>query len=119
MKALIANGSLRWSCRFSRGPLPVTMAWTKNPNMENIACKVQTVSMSLTQSQCITNSTAAKKPVDQLRKFRTQEFMHNTQQAWLDSAEVELDKDTEALNCIGGEQANADAMENNLPDVRS
>ena len=38
MKALMAAGSLRWSCRFSRGPLPVTMAWTKNPNMENIAC---------------------------------------------------------------------------------
>ena len=37
LKALMAAGSLKWSCRFSRGPLPVTMAWTKNPNMENIA----------------------------------------------------------------------------------
>ena len=23
-----------WSLRFSRGPLPVTMAWTKKPNLE-------------------------------------------------------------------------------------
>ena len=38
LKALMAKGSLRWSLRFSKGPLPVTMAWTKNPNMENIAC---------------------------------------------------------------------------------
>ncbi len=38
LKALMAAGSLRWSCRFSTGPLPVTIAWTKNPNMENIAC---------------------------------------------------------------------------------
>lgn len=27
----------RWSLRFSMGPLPVTMACTKNPNMENMA----------------------------------------------------------------------------------
>ena len=27
----------RWSLRFSMGPFPVTMACTKNPNMENIA----------------------------------------------------------------------------------
>ena len=27
----------RWSDRFSMGPLPVAMAWTKNPNMENMA----------------------------------------------------------------------------------
>lgn len=32
-------GSEMWSDRFSKGPLPVTIAWTKNPNMENMACK--------------------------------------------------------------------------------
>ena len=30
-------GSATWSCRFCRGDLPVTMAWTKKPSMENIA----------------------------------------------------------------------------------
>ena len=35
---LMAKGLLRWSVKFWTGPLPVTMAWMKNPNMENIAC---------------------------------------------------------------------------------
>ena len=42
-KPLTFPGSEMWSDRFSRGPLPVTMACTKNPNMENIACKRKTV----------------------------------------------------------------------------
>ena len=33
---LFTPGLARWSFRFSRGPFPVTMAWTKNPNL-NIA----------------------------------------------------------------------------------
>jgi len=35
---LMAKGSLKWSDRFWMGPLPVTMAWMKNPSMENMAC---------------------------------------------------------------------------------
>ena len=38
VKPLMAKGLLRWSDRFWTGPLPVTMAWMKNPSMENIAC---------------------------------------------------------------------------------
>lgn len=38
VKPLMAKGSLKWSDKFSTGPLPVTMAWMKNPNIENIAC---------------------------------------------------------------------------------
>ena len=45
VKPLRAKGLLRWSDKFSTGPLPVTMAWTKNPNMANIACKQHTLSV--------------------------------------------------------------------------
>ena len=38
-QALLFTGSARWSARFSRGPLPVTMACTKKPNMENMASR--------------------------------------------------------------------------------
>ena len=41
VKPLMAKGSLKWSVRFWMGPLPVTMAWMKNPSMENIACAPQ------------------------------------------------------------------------------
>ncbi len=36
-QALLVTGSAKWSLKFSNGPLPVTIACTKNPNMENIA----------------------------------------------------------------------------------
>ena len=38
-QVLLFTGSARWSARFSRGPLPVTMACTKKPNMENMASR--------------------------------------------------------------------------------
>ena len=32
-RTLLTPGLARWSSRLARGPLPVTIAWTKNPNL--------------------------------------------------------------------------------------
>jgi len=36
-KPLAPKGSFTWSYQFSIGPFPVTIAYTKNPKLENIA----------------------------------------------------------------------------------
>ncbi len=37
LRPLAVPGSARWSSKFSTGPLPVTIACTKNPSIANIA----------------------------------------------------------------------------------
>ena len=45
-RTLLTPGLARWSSRLARGPLPVTIAWTKNPNLRRRQQQKQSAPLS-------------------------------------------------------------------------